>query len=126
MKYLGIDYGKKKMGLAVSEGISATPYKVVFISGLGDALIKTKEIILKEGIDKIIVGMPESGDARNLAKKFCNSLKKEFDVLEYDETLSSFKAKQKMIDLGKPKSKRRTEDAYAAAEILQEYLDNKS
>src|SRR5690348_2189753 len=124
MKYLGIDYGKTKMGLAVSEGLSASPLKILSISSLGDALEKVRRVVEKEGVDVVVVGLPESGEAKKLAESFVDGLKPYVDVTPADETLSTQNASQKMIQLGKGKKARAQEDAVAAALILQEYLDN--
>jgi putative holliday junction resolvase len=125
MKYLGIDYGKTKMGLAFSEGLTASPFKVVEINGLEDALKKTQKIVEQEKIDQVVVGLPESGEARMIAEKFIKGLKPFIEVVTADETLSSHNARENMIKLGKGKKARSQEDAHSAAIILQEYLDSK-
>lgn len=103
---LGIDFGLKNIGLAISEGEIADPYKVVHrISDLGP-------IVKKLNISRIIVGVSE-GRSKNEAENFGKKLR---DVLglpvEFiDETLSSYEAGPKA-------------HARAAAVILQRYLDN--
>lgn len=123
MRILGIDYGKRKVGLAVSEGISASPLKVLEIHSLKDALVKISQIIKNEDIDKVVVGVPESGESLNLVLKFIDELKKTIHVETVDETLSSRNASTLMIDLGVSKKKRRQDDAYAAALLLENYLN---
>lgn len=127
MKYLGVDYGKSKIGLALSEGTMASPLNVIFISSLDDALNKIDSIIKNEKIDKVVVGIPESGEARKIAKVFTQRLKMlygDIHIIEADETLTSQTAKILMVNLGIGKKKREEEDAYSAALILQNYLDN--
>ncbi len=58
MKYLGIDFGLKKIGLAVSEGELATPREVLTVTGFSDAVDQILTIIKKDKFDKIVVGLP--------------------------------------------------------------------
>lgn len=127
MKYLAIDYGKRKVGLSLSEGVVASPFKVVEVSSLKDALEKIAYIISVEKIDKVVIGIPESGEAKKLASKFFEALQnelKDVEIIGADETLSSYNARQQMIEAGVSKQARLSEDAVAAANILQNYLDN--
>lgn len=129
MRYLGVDYGLKKMGLAISEGQIASPLKVVEISSLADAIAKISQVIKTEEVERVIVGIPESGQAKNIAKKFTHELTQKLDkelvsVIEADETLSSASAKNLMIDLGVGEKARQKEDAYSAVIILQNFLDS--
>lgn len=124
MRYLGIDFGLRRIGLAISEyGQLATPWKVLEVSSFKDALSKFKEILSENEFDKIIVGLPE-GRIGKTALGFIKALKKEgLNVESADETLSSKKAITHMIELKIAKNKRRISDAYSAAIILQNYLD---
>ena len=129
MRYLGLDYGLRKIGLAISEGQIATPLKVVEVSGLKDAVNKITSVIEKEGIDRVVIGVPESGQVKNAVKKFITELKATLknelvSVIEADETLSSQNAKDLMIDLDLSQEARKKEDAYSAALILQNFLDS--
>ena len=125
MKYLGIDYGKRKMGLAISEGISASPFKVIEISSLEDGLEKIKHVIRKEEIEKVVVGMPESGEARIITEKFVEHLGLGIEVEAVDETLTSQQATNYAIAQNVSQKRRKeNEDAYAASLILQNFLDN--
>lgn len=124
MKYLGVDYGLKRIGLAISEGTLASPLKVLEISSLNDAVNKMIQIIKVENVDQVVVGMPE-GETGKKVQKFVKKLKQNgLDVKEADETLSSQNALSDMIASGIPREKRKTTDATAAAIILQEYLDS--
>ena len=129
MRYLGVDYGLKKVGLALSEGQIASPFKVLDTSSLKDALNKVSHIIEQEEIDRVVIGVPESGQAENIVKKFITELKTSLkndtvSVIEADETLSSSSAKDLMIDLNMSKESRKKEDAYSASLILQNFLDS--
>lgn len=126
MKYLGIDYGKKKIGLAISDGEIAEPFMILESFGLKDALNKVLKVVKEEGIEEVVVGMPESGEAKKITENFVRELGKDIKVMEVEETLSSKRAQKMMVDLDVPKEKRGDEDSYAAAYILQEYLDTMS
>lgn len=124
MKYLGVDYGLKKVGLAISEGFVAQPLKVLEVSSLKDAVVRVMRVIKDEGVDLVVVGMPEGGRAARVTKRFVGELRKYVKVLEADETLSSRRALSLMIETGFSKKNREKEDAVSAALILQEFLDN--
>ena len=129
MVILGIDYGKNKMGLAISEGQLASPFRIIDISSLNEAINKILKIIEDEKVEKIVIGVPESGEAYSITKKFIFSLKLKainVEIVETDETLTSQAARQKMVELNEPTSKRSREDAYSAAILLQDYLDGLS
>lgn len=121
MRYLGIDFGLKRVGLATSEGQIASCGKVIAGSGFQDLLNK----LIKEssGFDQLVIGMPE-GKMGKVIKKVVKSLRSlDFKVIETDETLSTQQATSQMVTLNIPKKKRRVNDAYSASIILQNYLD---
>ena len=123
MKYLGIDFGLRRIGLATSEGEIASPLKIVEVKGFKDAVGKILEIVEIESIDRIVIGLPE-GKMGQAVLGFIKALKKTgLDVITADETLSSKKALQQMVDLSISKKERRANDSFAAGIILQEWLD---
>ncbi|EKD84747.1 MAG: hypothetical protein ACD_38C00165G0004 [uncultured bacterium] len=125
MKYLGIDFGLRKIGLAVSEGELASPWQILAVKGFSDAIEKTSQIIKEGNFEKIIIGLPE-GKMGQVVKGFVNALKKNgIDVETADETLSSKKGLKAMIKAGIGVKNRRNEDAFSAAGILQDYLDSR-
>lgn len=123
MKYLGVDFGLRKIGLALSEGEIATPFSLIYVKNTEDGFNKIKDIIQKQSIDTVVVGLPESG-IKQTVLKFIKKLKIIIKVKIAEETLSSKSAKLEMIKLGLGRKKRIHEDAYAACVILQNYLDN--
>ena len=123
MKYLGVDFGIKRVGLARSEGDLASPWKIIEGKGVWDLVEKIKSEA--EEFDNIVIGVPE-GRMGETVKKVVKKLKKEgLNIEEADETLSTQNAAKLMVDLGLSKKKRRENDAYSASEILQNYLDTK-
>ena len=122
MRYLGVDFGIKRMGLAISEGELASPWRV--IEGIGPKFLL--QVLKKEALnfDKIIIGLPEGKMGEVVMKVIVDLEENGFNVEAADETLSSQKASKEMVELNVPKKKRRINDATAASIILQDYLDN--
>lgn len=123
MKILGIDYGERKIGLSLSEGILVTPLGIE--RKTKDLEKRIRDLCQKEEVGKVIVGISEGKIAqrqKHFGEKIAQicSLPVEF----WDETLTSREALQKMIETGKSRKKRSREDAVAAALILQSYLEN--
>lgn len=124
MKYLGVDFGLRRLGLAISEGMFVSPLDTIEVRGLKDAIDKVSKLAKDQEFTIIIVGLPE-GKIGKTVLGFVNALKKEgFNVETCDETLSTQQATRQMIDLGMGQKKRRLKDAQAAAIILQNYLDS--
>ncbi|MDO8487261.1 MAG: Holliday junction resolvase RuvX [Candidatus Curtissbacteria bacterium] len=123
---LGIDLGAKTTGLAISGSSIATPYKTIIHKTLDQALTSIIRIIEVEKIDTVVIGFVE-GKIKTMFTDFASSIKKErpdIEVVLWDETLTSGQARETMIKLELPKFKRRQkEHEYAAAIILQSYLD---
>jgi putative Holliday junction resolvase len=123
VRILGIDYGLAKVGLALADDGLAQVFGVVKNN---DSLIKKiSEVCQANEIEKIVIGLPE-GKVAQKAKKFGQELISALNLpLDFqDETLTSQEATAKMIEAGKKKKYRQTKsDAFAAAIILQTYLD---
>lgn len=134
MRYLAVDYGTKRTGLAVcdDEQIIVSPYDVI---PTDIAICQTiTDTVEKEKIGAIVVGLPLNMDGSRgyqaeIVLDFVEDLKEYIDVpvLLQDERLSSFSAEQKfkLADENRETRKRKI-DAVAAAEILQSFLDNKN
>lgn len=124
MKILGIDYGLRKIGLAISEGELAEPLSVV--SNKQSVTNKISKICQKQKVEKIIIGLPE-GEIVEKVKEFGQKVADltGLPVIYQDESLTSKEAVVKMIEAGKKREDRqRVEDAIAAAIILQSYIDS--
>lgn len=124
---LGVDLGEKTTGLALSDSNIATPYKTITHQNQKEALGKIVEIIDRENVTKIVLGFVE-GKIKKLFTDFARDLTSQYPsipVILVDETLTSGQATQTMIKLGIPKlARRQKEHQYAAAAILQSYLDD--
>ena len=126
MRYLGIDFGLKKIGLAISDGDLPRPYKVIRVKTPENSINEIKEIIQKEKIDKVIVGVSE-GEMAEKSKKFASFVKSKIatDTETIDETLSSQNAQNQLRSVKKQRKKRKElEDAVSASLILENYLSN--
>ncbi len=125
MTILGIDFGLKRIGLAIAQEKTILPLKVIQRS---EKLIpKIAKICQEYKIEKIVIGISEGRIAQE-TKKFAHTLSSIVKIpLEFqDETLTSKEALAKMIEGRKKKKVRqKLKDAFAAACILQEYLERK-
>lgn len=125
MKFIGIDYGQKKIGVATSEGALAEPYSVIRVTTFDDAVSKVSLLIERLQPERVIVGLSE-GEMAKESRKFgavIESLTR-IPVSFQDETLTSWEARKLSIEGGKKRSKRKSmEDAYAASLVLQNYID---
>jgi len=126
MRILGIDYGRKKIGLAFSAGSLAEPLKVVHFNSQREATGKVSQVANVEKVEKVVVGVSEGQmgqEAKEFGKKLSKVLKAKVDFA--DETLTSVTAQRLSIAAGIGKKKRRRlEDAFAACVMLQSYLDD--
>lgn len=127
MKLLGIDYGRAKVGLAISVGSFAEPFKVIKHDNIKNVSAAIEQVLRDEQIDKVVVGISEGQMAGEISKfaQFLEFVIKPVPVILFDETLSTFDAKQVSLSANIGRKKRREmEDAYAASIMLQNYLDS--
>ena len=125
MRLLGIDYGRAKIGLALSEGFLAEPYSVIRYEDEKELFEKIKTIVDKEGIDKAVVGVSEGKSAEE-ARSFGEKLGSlGIEVTFFDETLSTHSAQELSWQAGIKRKKRKAlEDAFAASVMLQSFLES--
>jgi putative Holliday junction resolvase len=133
-KWLGIDYGRKRIGLAVAQmevGV-AHPFKVIDTGT--DSVKKIMSIIVMEEIDFVVMGLPLSldgteGPQAEEVRKFAGELSDQLDFEIYfqDERLTSREADGILTNMEKNgKQKRKFADAHQAAIILQTHIDSLS
>lgn len=126
-KVLGIDYGRKKIGLAIADGPLAEPYKILRYQDIKILVKNIRTIVETLNVEKIVVGISEGRMAEE-TRKFGKKLEEELGVPVFlqDETLTTQEAQGLAISAGIKRKKRRFfEDAYSAALILQAYLDSR-
>lgn len=138
MRTLAIDFGTKRIGLAMSDagGKFAAPLEVITYTAIAPATDAIVAIVQKERVQKLVIGLPLNMDdsmspMAAKAVEFGRSLSTvaAVPVVFVDERLSSFGAEQQMIDLKRAGAKltrgmkKQQLDARAAATFLQAYLD---
>ncbi len=126
MRILGIDFGIAKIGLAIADNGLVQPIGV--IKNHQETLTKISQLVEQKKIEIIVIGVSE-GKIGQKAKKYGKQLGKitGIKVSFQDETLTTKEAIAKMIEAGKKKKYRQEkEDAFAAAIILQAYLDKQN
>lgn len=124
MKVLGIDFGLRKIGLAVSEGMLAEPLTV--IRHQVSVIEKIAALCQRDKIERIVIGLPGGKMAKQVRRFGCDLSKRISQPIVYqEEVLTTQEAIAKMIESGRGKKYRQEmEDAFAAALILQAYLDS--
>lgn len=136
MRILGIDYGEKRIGLALSDELEVTARGIAVIERTSQAkdLQAIAAAASEQGVGAIVVGYPlrldgSAGIQCEKVDRFIAALRGvvTVPVTAWDETLSTKVAEGLMREAGvKRKKKRGMVDRIAAAVILQDYLDKKS
>ena len=132
-RILAIDYGDKKVGLALSDPmkIIAKPYKTIINDSKESLLIDINEIIKLKDVNEIVVGLPKTlkntySEQTHKVKEFIDFITDSLDIniVVVDERLSSIEAKRSLINQGiKTGHNKKDVDMTAAALFLQNYLD---
>ena len=133
-RILAIDYGERRIGLALSDPmrIIASGLTTLDVHGDNEAAQRIKALVAEHDVQQIVLGNPleKSGNEGNKTQKvraFAEKLKKEISIpiTFWDERMSSVTA-QKLLVETESKKKRRTKekiDELAAVVILRHYLD---
>lgn len=135
MRYLGLDLGTRTLGLSISDktGTIASTYDTLRFEekDYDSVLDKLKEIIKKEEVSKIVLGLPKNMnnsmgfralETIEFKEKLENYLNME--VILVDERLTTIQANNYMLDADLSRKKRKEKkDTLAANIILQSYLD---
>ncbi len=133
MKYLGLDLGRKRIGLAISDDLNITAQALDFIAfkDLNSFVSDMVQLIAEKGVTKFVVGNPRNmkgtesaGSLR--AKEFAESLKDKsgIDAVLWDERLTTVSAEKILISANVRRKKRKQKiDSLAAQLMLQSYLD---
>ena len=136
MRVLGIDYGMRRIGLALSDptGTIATPLDtLVRRRGKRPPLSKIESIAIKAGAEHLVIGLPLnlkgnetewSEEVRDFGARLAKRIKVQLSFV--DERMTSVLAERTVRSIGLPKTKREEKtriDAAAAQLILQKWLD---
>ena len=131
LKLMALDVGIKRIGIALADSFIkiAIPFTTVEVNdGVESAVEQIIEIISKEEIDIIVVGLPrnQSGEETSqtaYTKEFVKNFEYSVDKICFqDESLTSIQAEERLKSYGKPYSKGDI-DMNAASIILQDYLE---
>ena len=128
---LGIDFGRARIGLAISDELRLLAHPLETIPANKDSVKRISEIVRDRKIDKVVVGIPrhmsgEIGAAANEALEFATKLRERLPcaVETWDERLTTVAANRALRDSGKKtRDTRKFVDQVAAQMILQGYLD---
>jgi putative holliday junction resolvase len=132
-RILAVDYGRKRIGLALSDELQLTaqPLLVMRRANRRDDLRRLRDICRTQGVARILVGHPlhitgEAGEMAEEAARFAARLRKELgiEVDLVDERLTSWEAGQIMAEAGSGRQRKDSSlDDVAAAIFLREYLE---
>lgn len=133
MRYLGLDYGTKTLGLAISDVTAtiATNLKVIRYSNSEELIKELSRVIEEYKVSELVLGLPlnmngtdstRTNDTREFKKELEDKFK--IKVTLQDERLSTFEA-QRMLISGNVRrdDRKKVIDSLAAVIILQTYLD---
>jgi putative Holliday junction resolvase len=132
MRILALDYGTRRIGVAVSDALGLTARGVTTLRGLGDraAVDRVVELAAELDAEAFVVGLPlradgSVGDAAERVLRFVERLRSAAAVPVHTigEWLTSFEAEERMKGMGmKRDARRRRVDEAAAVVMLEEYL----
>ena len=132
---LGIDFGEKRVGLALSDrsNLIASPFMTINYINENDLVTQLKKIVIENDIENFVLGLPinmkgEDTAQTKVVRKFKKSLSSlKLPIIYEDERLSSVSAKNSLILQNIKTGHNKPEiDKTAAAIILQQYLDKNS
>ena len=137
MRILGLDYGSKTVGVAVSDPLGLTAQKVETIwrkqeNKLRRTLARIEELIAEYEVEKIVLGFPKNmnntvGERAEKALEFGEMLKKRtgLEVIMWDERLTTVASEKVLMESGvRRENRKKVIDQIAASMILQGYLDS--
>lgn len=133
LRLLGVDYGRRRTGLALSDpdGKLALPLETLSFRGLDDLAARLAEKAAEHEAGGIVIGYPRHLDGRpgdlapeveSLAEKLRG---RDLRVVFWDERLTTWEAERRLKEAGRSlRASRARVDAAAAAVLLQTYLDS--
>jgi putative Holliday junction resolvase len=130
MRFLCIDLGDKRTGLAVCDDAETIASPIGVIEGRGDLYNKIAEAVKQYQPQALVFGLPlnmdgSEGDRAAGVRKFAAQLEEKIKLPLFfqDERLSSFSAQGRLSQTGLTHKKKKEKiDAIAAAEILKEFI----
>ena len=139
MRIMGLDYGSKTVGVAISDALRLTAQAVETIerkeeNKLRRTCARIEELIKKYDVEKIVLGFPKHmnndiGERAEKALEFGEMLRRRtgLEVVMWDERLTTVEAERTLIETGiRREHRKQYVDQIAAVFILQGYLDSRS
>lgn len=136
MRILGLDYGSKTVGVAVSDPLGLTAQGVEIIrrkseNKMRQTLARIEELVTQYQVEKIVLGFPKNmnntlGDRAEKSLELKETLERRtgLDVVMWDERLTTVSAHRVLMETGVRRENRKEHiDEIAAIFILQGYLD---
>ena len=131
-RILGIDYGEKRIGIAISDPLKLTAQGLPNIMNGPSCFEKIKDIAEEQGVEEIVIGLPRNlngslGPSAEKVKAFSDRLREliEVPVRFWEEWMSTREAERHLIHSDKSRKKRKNLiDKVSAQLILQGYLDS--
>ena len=133
-RILAIDYGRKRIGLALSDelGLTAQPLSTLVRTNRRNDLRRLREVCRTHEVAQIIVGHPlhmtgAAGEMADEAARFSARLAKELglEVKLVDERLTSWEAERMLVETKSKRRKGQALDDVAAAILLRDYLERR-
>ena len=137
MRIMGLDYGTKTVGVAVSDPLGITAQAVETVTRkdenkLRKTLTRIESLATEYGVEKFVIGFPKHmnndiGERAEKALEFQQMLEKRtgLQVIMWDERLTTVAAEQTLIESGvRRENRKQYVDKIAAVFILQGYLDS--
>lgn len=131
-RYLGLDIGTKRIGVAVSDPLGSFAQGVAVLNAADEWMAALDDLVEKYHADVIVVGMPvrTDGSAGPEAEKV-EELKavlseryRNLDVVEWDERFTTVRAERALLEGDVSRKGRKSRiDMVAASILLQDYLD---
>lgn len=139
MRIIGLDYGTKTVGVAVSDAlmITAQPLETIerkSANKLRQTLARIESIIEEYQAERIVLGYPKNmnntiGERAEATEQFKEDLERRtgLEVILWDERLSTVEAERILMDTGvRRENRKQYVDKMAAVVILQNYLDSQA
>jgi putative Holliday junction resolvase len=135
MRILGLDYGERRIGAALSDELEVAAHPQPTIECSGQELEQIARLVTEHGVGRIVVGLPlrmdgSEGPAARKVRGFVKELRRRLpdaDVTTMDERLTTAQAHRVLSEMGASmRARRGAVDRMAAQIILQRYLDSRA
>ena len=137
MRIMGLDYGTKTVGVAVSDPLGITAQAVETVTRkdenkLRKTLARIESLAAEYGVEKFVIGFPKNmnndiGERAEKALEFGEMLKRRtgIEIVMWDERLTTVEAERTLMESGvRRENRKQYVDQIAAVFILQGYLDS--